>query len=104
MQRSIHAMRLSSVMGVPVRGPGGVLAALYLDHRTKRGAFDEAEMDLVLALADHVATALSSARLHAAQRARKQKHRDRPKESVSKHPVTRLGVSRGACARAIEPV
>ncbi|MFO0618282.1 MAG: sigma-54-dependent Fis family transcriptional regulator [Polyangiaceae bacterium] len=66
LQRSIHAMRLSSVMGLPVRGPEGVVAALYLDHRARRGAFDRVEIDLVLALADHVATALSSARLHAA--------------------------------------
>ena len=65
-QRSIHAMRLLSVMSVPVRGRDGVLGALYLDHRFQRGAFETGDIDLVLALADHVAIALTNARLHAA--------------------------------------
>jgi transcriptional regulator with GAF, ATPase, and Fis domain/tetratricopeptide (TPR) repeat protein len=63
---SVHAMRLKSVACVPIRSPGGVLGALYLDNRFERGRFKSFEVDLLQAFADQVAIALTNARLHQA--------------------------------------
>ncbi|MBX3276314.1 MAG: sigma-54-dependent Fis family transcriptional regulator, partial [Sandaracinaceae bacterium] len=65
-QRSIHAMRLRSVLCVPVRGPEGVLGALYVDNRFEAGRFGEDDARLLAGFADHVAIALTNARLTAA--------------------------------------
>ncbi len=61
---SVHALRLQSVVCVPVCSPAGCLGALYLDNRFKSQAFSEQDVDLVLAFADQVAIALSNATLH----------------------------------------
>lgn len=61
---SVHALRLQSVVCVPVNSPGGCLGALYLDNRFKSQGFSEQDVDLVLAFADQVAIALSNALLH----------------------------------------
>ncbi|WP_170319261.1 sigma 54-interacting transcriptional regulator [Polyangium spumosum] len=60
---SVHAMRLRSVIAVPIRSPDGVLGALYLDNRFTEARFREADIDLLLAFADHVALVLRRARL-----------------------------------------
>ncbi|WP_437614333.1 sigma 54-interacting transcriptional regulator [Sorangium sp. So ce834] len=60
---SVHAMRLRSVIAVPIRSPDGVLGALYLDNRFRRARFAPADVDLLLAFADQVALALRNARL-----------------------------------------
>lgn len=60
---SVHAMRLRSVISVPVRSPRGVMGALYLDNRFQRGRFQEEDMGLLLAFADQVAIALINAQL-----------------------------------------
>ena len=60
---SIHAMRLRSVISVPVRSPQGVMGALYLDNRFQRGRFREEDMGVLLAFADQVAIALINAQL-----------------------------------------
>ncbi|MFT3771248.1 MAG: sigma 54-interacting transcriptional regulator [Minicystis sp.] len=62
---SVHAMRLKSVLCVPIRAAEGVLGALYLDHRFQRGLFEGADTELLLGFADQVAIALTNARLHA---------------------------------------
>jgi serine/threonine-protein kinase PknK len=67
---SVHAMRLRSVIAVPIRSPDGVLGALYLDNRYARARFDDADTDLLLAFADQVALALRNARLVEALRRR----------------------------------
>jgi transcriptional regulator with GAF, ATPase, and Fis domain len=59
---SVHAMRLRSVIAVPVRSPDGVLGALYLDNRFSEARFGRADADLLLAFADQVALALRNAR------------------------------------------
>ena len=64
-QRSVHALRLKSVLCVPIVAPRGTLGALYVDNRVQRGRFSEREKELLLAFADQVAIALSNARLHA---------------------------------------
>jgi transcriptional regulator with GAF, ATPase, and Fis domain/serine/threonine protein kinase/lipopolysaccharide biosynthesis regulator YciM len=61
--KSVHAMQLQSVACVPVSSPAGVLGALYLDNRFRRGSFDAEDVDLLMALADQVALALENARL-----------------------------------------
>ncbi|WP_437692149.1 sigma 54-interacting transcriptional regulator [Sorangium sp. So ce176] len=60
---SVHAMRLRSVIAVPIRSPDGVLGALYLDNRFRRARFATEDVDLLLAFADQVALALRNARL-----------------------------------------
>ena len=61
---SVHAMRLKSVVCVPVRSPAGILGALYLDNRFQRGRFDESDLELLLAFSHHAAIALTNAQLH----------------------------------------
>jgi transcriptional regulator with GAF, ATPase, and Fis domain len=63
-QKSVHAMRLKSVVGVPIIAPAGVIGALYLDHRFRRGIFGPEQVELLGAFADQVAIALTNARLH----------------------------------------
>jgi serine/threonine-protein kinase PknK len=60
---SVHAMRLSSIVCVPIVAPSGVLGAIYLDNRFERGRFSEADVRTLSACADQVALALTSARL-----------------------------------------
>ena len=45
-RQSVHAMRLRSVIAVPIRSPDGVLGALYLDNRFSDARFgrDDAEL------------------------------------------------------------
>lgn len=61
--RSVHAMRLKSVLCVPIVGSSGVVGAIYLDHRFKAGGFDTHCLELVTACADQAALALGRARL-----------------------------------------
>ncbi|AKF03075.1 two component, sigma54 specific, transcriptional regulator, Fis family [Sandaracinus amylolyticus] len=63
-QRSVRALGLRSVLAVPIRGRGGALGALYLDHRFARGSFAEGGVGILVAFADQVAIALENARLH----------------------------------------
>jgi transcriptional regulator with GAF, ATPase, and Fis domain len=61
---SVHAMRLKSVLCVPILTPRGALGALYVDSRVQRGRFGEADIEMLSALADHAAIAVGNARLH----------------------------------------
>jgi serine/threonine-protein kinase PknK len=61
---SVHALRLQSVVCVPVTTPSGCLGALYLDNRFRTQGFTEQDVDLVMAFADQVAIALGNATLH----------------------------------------
>ncbi|MEY2934385.1 MAG: hypothetical protein RL033_5134 [Pseudomonadota bacterium] len=62
---SVHAQRLKAVLCVPVSTPSEQLGALYVDSRLERTPLSESARQLLLALADHVAVALSNAHLHA---------------------------------------
>ncbi len=68
--QSVHAMRLKSVVCVPIRSPDGVEGALYLDNRFEMGRFGTRDLGLLQAFADQVAIALTNARLHAELAAR----------------------------------
>lgn len=74
-RRSVHAMGLRSVVCVPAVSPEGVLGALYLDNRFAKGRFSEHDVELLAALADQVAIALTNARLM-----QELKHRNRELE------------------------
>jgi serine/threonine-protein kinase PknK len=69
---SVHAMKLRSVLCVPVRSPDEVLGAIYLDNRFAQARFGPDDVDLLLAFADQVAIALENARLHTELLARSQ--------------------------------
>jgi transcriptional regulator with GAF, ATPase, and Fis domain/tetratricopeptide (TPR) repeat protein len=62
---SVHALRLKSVLSVPVLSPSGTLGVLYVDSRVQRARFSEHERELLTAFADQLAIALGNARLHA---------------------------------------
>ena len=62
-QRSVHAMRLTSVVCVPIESPRGQLGALYLDHRFTPACFDDEDVHVLQALGDQVAIALDNAAL-----------------------------------------
>ena len=64
-QGSVHALRLKSVLSVPILSPSGTLGVLYVDSRVQRARFSAADRDLLLAFADQLALALSNANLHA---------------------------------------
>ena len=83
---SIHALRLKSVLCVPISSPSGALGALYVDSRVQRARFSLAERDLLLAFADQVAIALRNARLHAEleQRTRELEEQKRAVERLSR--------------------
>jgi serine/threonine-protein kinase PknK len=92
-QGSVHALRLKSVLSVPVLSPSGVLGVLYVDCRVQRGRFSEAERSLLLAFADQLALAIGNARLH------QELERKSAELARQKHAVEQL--SRGQ-AREIE--
>lgn len=55
---SVHALKLRSVLCVPLRIGGEVDGVLYLDNRFSRGSFTEADLDLMEPFADLAAIAL----------------------------------------------
>ena len=59
---SVHALRLRSVLAVPLLARGEVLGVVYLDDRVKRNAFGEKELSWVRLLATQAAMAISDAR------------------------------------------
>lgn len=62
-EASVHAMKLRSVLVVPIPSPAGILGALYLDNRFEVRRFGERQRELLMALANQVALAIRNARL-----------------------------------------
>ncbi len=60
-QHSVHAMKLRSILAVPLPGAGSIRGALYLDNRFRRGRFAEDDVDLLMSFADQLAVALRNA-------------------------------------------
>ncbi|MBW2461771.1 MAG: sigma 54-interacting transcriptional regulator [Deltaproteobacteria bacterium] len=60
---SVHKLMLKSVACLPIRGRTGTSGVLYLEHRMRRGRFDEADLDLLFAFADQAAIAIENARM-----------------------------------------
>jgi len=59
--RSISHFNLRSVLAVPLRFRGRILGAVYVDHRLRRGNFDESDLSGVEAFADLAALAVAHA-------------------------------------------
>jgi transcriptional regulator with GAF, ATPase, and Fis domain len=60
---SVAALRLRSVLVVPLRQRGAITGCIYVDHRLRGGAFDDAAATLLGELADIAAIAIENARL-----------------------------------------
>ncbi|NVB79453.1 MAG: sigma 54-interacting transcriptional regulator, partial [Kofleriaceae bacterium] len=60
---SVAALRLRSVLCVPLRQRGAITGCIYVDHRLRGGAFDESAATLLGELADIAAIAIENARL-----------------------------------------
>ncbi len=67
---SVVALRLRSVLSVPLVTEKGVLGALYLDNRLEKGLFTERHLSLLEAFADQAALAIVNSRLNAKMRRR----------------------------------
>jgi GAF domain-containing protein len=61
--RQTGSLRLRSVLVVPLRQRGAITGCIYVDHRLRGGAFDEAAATLLGELADIAAIAIENARL-----------------------------------------
>jgi len=62
MASSIHALRLRSVLAVPLVARGEALGVVYLDDRVRRGAFGPREIAWVRLLSTQAAAAIADAR------------------------------------------
>ncbi len=62
LHASVHALRLRSVLAVPLIARGDVLGVVYLDDRVRRGAFGPAELAWVRLVASQAALAIADAR------------------------------------------
>ncbi len=84
-QRSVHALRLKSVLAVPISTPDRLLGVVYVDSRVQRSRFTESERELLVALSDPIAVALANARLHSEleQRSRELEEQKRTVERLS---------------------
>ncbi len=60
---SVAALRLRSVLAVPLRTRGLVTGCIYVDHRLRGGAFDDVAARVIGELADIAAIAIENARL-----------------------------------------
>ena len=67
--RSISHLNLRSVLAVPLRFRGELFGAAYVDHRLRRGAFDEGDLSRMEEFADLAALAVAHARALAGLRA-----------------------------------
>ncbi|WP_437281811.1 sigma 54-interacting transcriptional regulator [Sorangium sp. So ce375] len=62
VHRSVHALKLRSVLAVPLVARGEALGVVYLDDRVRRGAFGAQELRWARAIASVAALAISDAR------------------------------------------
>ncbi|HEY8079178.1 MAG TPA: sigma 54-interacting transcriptional regulator [Labilithrix sp.] len=62
LHASVHALRLRSVLAVPLVARGDVLGVVYLDDRVRRGAFGAGELAWVRLVASQAALAIADAR------------------------------------------
>ncbi len=67
---SVAAMQLRSILAVPFRVKSRIVGTLYLDHRFRRGAFDDEAVEVVRELAGIAAVAIENARLATGNRRR----------------------------------
>jgi transcriptional regulator with GAF, ATPase, and Fis domain/serine/threonine protein kinase len=62
LHASVHTLRLRSVLAVPLIARGETLGVVYLDDRTRRGAFGPRELAWVRLVASQAAMAIADAR------------------------------------------
>ncbi|HLK40534.1 MAG TPA: sigma 54-interacting transcriptional regulator, partial [Polyangiaceae bacterium] len=62
MHASVHALRLRSVLAVPLLARGEALGVVYLDDRVRKGAFGPGELAWVRVVASQAAMAIADAR------------------------------------------
>jgi serine/threonine-protein kinase PknK len=62
VHRSVHTLKLRSVLAVPLIAHGEALGVVYLDDRVRRGAFGPAELGWVRLVATIAAVAIADAR------------------------------------------
>ncbi len=62
VHESVHALKLRSVLAVPLLARGEALGVVYLDDRIRRGAFGEKELTWVRLVAAVAAVAIADAR------------------------------------------
>ena len=79
---SVAALRLRSVLAVPLRQKGRVIGTIYVDHRYRSAAFDSEAVELACELADIAAVAIENARLVDENR-RRQEEIDRFNQRLS---------------------
>jgi len=70
---SVHALRLRSILAVPLRVKGEVVGAVYVDDRLRPGAFDAGAQKVLQHVADQAAIAIDNARLLAENKRRQRK-------------------------------
>ncbi len=104
LHASVHALRLRSVVAVPLVARGETLGVVYLDDRARRGAVGARELAWVRMLATQAALAIADARdqvllRRAARRAERAKARV---ERLLEERETELGVVREELSRVRE--
>lgn len=65
---SIYALKLRSILCIPLRTQGRVIGVLYIDNRFQKGAFNDTHLRTMEAFADQAAIAIWNARLFAANK------------------------------------
>jgi transcriptional regulator with GAF, ATPase, and Fis domain len=100
--RSVHALKLRSVLALPLLARGQAVGVVYLDDRARRGAFGERELGWSQAVAPIAAMAIADARARARlERAlgRAERAGERLAELLA-HKETALEVAERELARA----
>jgi serine/threonine-protein kinase PknK len=82
---SVSDLHLRSVLAVPLVVKGHAVGTIYVDHRLRKGAFDDEDVKLVLDVADQAAIAIENARLLAELR-----RRERQVEALNRRLETEL--------------
>ncbi|HXJ22139.1 MAG TPA: sigma 54-interacting transcriptional regulator [Polyangia bacterium] len=86
---SVSDLHLRSVLAVPLVIKGRPAGTIYVDHRLRKGAFDQEDVRLVLDFAEQAAIALENARLLAELR-----RRERQVEALNRRLEAELAVRR----------
>jgi len=86
---SVSDLHLRSVLAVPLVIKGRAAGTIYVDHRLRKGAFDQEDVRLVLDFAEQAAIALENARLLAELR-----RRERQIEALNRRLETELAARR----------
>ncbi len=68
-KQSVMALRIRSVICLPIQGKGETVGAIYLDNRFKPGVFTESVIEMLSAFAEQASIAIQNARLLARYRA-----------------------------------